>query len=226
MNGWPLPPPHSLSAGEGPLITAPDNINFAPNTTLPPHFIHWRIPIQENYVVSPPGHPYSLQLKSSVLNLTGYDGNYAGPQGQTFISRRQVDTLFTYSVNLDFTPEAEEDEAGVSVFLVQVRIPRPTFSTGALTSRTESPHRPWCRDATPHQQQHEFNLPHSAIPLPRYFVSSGPRAGHRACPNRVAGTGIENGDQGFQSHTLRFLCWTSSAYLADDDHWVRTGCRC
>jgi hypothetical protein len=60
-----------------------------------------------------------LQLTSSVLNLTGYDGNYAGPAGQTFLGRRQVDTLFTFSVDLSFAPQVLEEKAGVSVFLVQ-----------------------------------------------------------------------------------------------------------
>lgn len=116
---WPLPPTQLVTQGEGPLITAPDNVQFEPGSNIPPQFLFWRIPIMENYVISPPGHPNTLQLTSSVLNLTGYDGNYAGPEGQTFLGRRQVDTLFTYSVDLSFTPENLEDEAGISVFLVQ-----------------------------------------------------------------------------------------------------------
>lgn len=47
------------------------------------------------------------------------DGNYAGPVGQTFVGRRQQDTLFTFSVDLDFHPKSLEEEAGVSVFLTQ-----------------------------------------------------------------------------------------------------------
>lgn len=120
MNSWPLPPKSLVEEGEGPLITAPDYLDFAPGTSLPPQLIHWRIPIADNYVVSAPGHENQLQLTSSILNLTGYDGNYAGPAGQTFVGRRQVDTFFTYSVTLDYSDlSALEDEAGVSVFLVQ-----------------------------------------------------------------------------------------------------------
>ncbi|KAI9693442.1 MAG: hypothetical protein M1820_009277 [Bogoriella megaspora] len=118
-SGWPFPSTNTSLPGEGPFINAPDNITFPPGSSLPLHFVHWRIPITENYVVSPAEKPSTLRLTSSKLNLTGYDGNYAGPQGQTFVGRRQVDTLFTYSVDLDFTPEAEEQEAGVSVFLTQ-----------------------------------------------------------------------------------------------------------
>jgi hypothetical protein len=54
-----------------------------------------------------------------MLNLTALNGNYAGPTGQTFVGRRQQDTLFTYSVDLDFSPSVLEEEAGVSVFLTQ-----------------------------------------------------------------------------------------------------------
>lgn len=120
VSGWEMPPHEPVMEGEGALITAPDHITFAPDTKIPAHFTYWRIPAAENYIVSPPGHDNQLQLTSSVLNLTGYDGNYAGPQGQTFISRRQVDTFFTFSVALDYSALGnEDDEAGVSVFLVQ-----------------------------------------------------------------------------------------------------------
>ncbi|GJD00932.1 betaxylosidase [Colletotrichum higginsianum] len=72
-----------------------DVINFAPNSTVPAHFTHWRYPIE-------------------TLN-----GNYAGAEGQTFVGRRQQDTLFSYSVDIDFKPTEVEEEAGVSVFLTQ-----------------------------------------------------------------------------------------------------------
>jgi hypothetical protein len=73
----------------------------------------------DSFTVSPPGHPNSLRLKPSLLNLTALNGNYAGPTGQTFVARRQQDTLFTYSVDLDFSPSVREEEAGVTVFLTQ-----------------------------------------------------------------------------------------------------------
>ncbi|KAK5685723.1 hypothetical protein LTR17_026986 [Elasticomyces elasticus] len=119
MNGWQLPLAKPETRGEGPLITAPDHVTFPPGSSLPPQFVHWRIPVAENYAISPPGHKNQLRLTSSKLNLTGYDGNYAGPAGQTFVARRQVDTFFTFSVNIDFHPQDEEDEVGVSIFLVQ-----------------------------------------------------------------------------------------------------------
>lgn len=70
-------------------------------------------------MVSPPEKPNTLRLRPSKLNLTALDGNYAGPEGQTFVGRRQQDTLFTFSVDVDFSPEDSEAEAGVSVFLTQ-----------------------------------------------------------------------------------------------------------
>lgn len=102
-----------------PVITEGDDIDFAPGSSLPAHFTYWRFPVPDSFAVSPPGHPNTLRLKPSVLNLTALNGNYAGPGGQTFVGRRQQDTLFTYSVNLDFSPSVEEEEAGVTVFLTQ-----------------------------------------------------------------------------------------------------------
>lgn len=103
-----------------PFANEPDHLTFSPGSTLPIHLVHWRLPINTSYTVSPPGYPNKLRLLPSKLNLTGYDGNYAGPQGQTLLARRQMDTLFTYAVNLGFSPITEEEEAGVTVFLTQV----------------------------------------------------------------------------------------------------------
>jgi len=58
-------------------------------------------------------------LTPSALNLTALNGNYAGPAGQTFIGRRQQDTLFTFTVDLEFNPTVVDEEAGVSTFLTQ-----------------------------------------------------------------------------------------------------------
>ncbi|KAI7514773.1 hypothetical protein KC331_g22535, partial [Hortaea werneckii] len=100
------------------------------------------------YQVSAPNHPNSLQLTASVLNLTGYDGVTAfHPQGQTFLARRQVDTFFTYSVNLDISDlTAEGDEAGVSVFLTQnhhydlgIVMLSPSSTSSSSSSPTDDP---------------------------------------------------------------------------------------
>ncbi|KAI0730238.1 xylosidase : arab-like proteininofuranosidase [Fomitopsis betulina] len=119
MDGWHLPATNLDIPGEGPFANEPDHLTFSPGSTLPIHLVHWRLPINTSYTVSPPGYPNKLRLLPSKLNLTGYDGNYAGPQGQTLLARRQMDTLFTYAVNLGFSPITEEEEAGVTVFLTQ-----------------------------------------------------------------------------------------------------------
>jgi hypothetical protein len=98
-----------------------DNLQFEPGFVIPPHFVYWRLPIEESYTVSPAGHPNALQLKPSELNLTGLDGNTGGPGGQTFVSRRQVHTLFSYTVDIDYEPNTVDEEAGISLFLTQVR---------------------------------------------------------------------------------------------------------
>ncbi|KAK5197515.1 hypothetical protein LTR99_007885 [Exophiala xenobiotica] len=142
MSGWQMPPPNISIAGEGPFTDTADHLTFPPKSSLPIHLVHWRIPINDSYTVSPPGHPNTLRLRPSKLNLTGYDGNYAGPQGQTFVGRRQTDTLFTYSVNMEFWPQAPGDEAGISVFLTQnhhidlgiVLLPNSTSSASASDS--------------------------------------------------------------------------------------------
>jgi hypothetical protein len=105
---------HSPFADEGDFY-----LTFPPNSSTPPHFVYWRPPMQENYIVSPPGHPNWLELKPSNLNLTGLDGNSNGPGGITFISRRQVDTLFTYDLTFNYAPTAYNEEAGISLFLSQ-----------------------------------------------------------------------------------------------------------
>jgi beta-xylosidase len=104
-----------------PFVTEGDyNIQFKPGSKMPPQFIYWRAPVTENYIISPEGHPNTLGLKPSKWNLTGVDGNSPGPGGQTFVGRRQVDTLFTYSVDMDYTPKTLNEEAGITLFLTQV----------------------------------------------------------------------------------------------------------
>lgn len=119
QSGWAFPSVDTDLPGSGPFITDGDDIDFAPGSTLPAHFTYWRFPNASSFTVSPEGHPNSLQLLPSRLNLTGLNGRYAGPEGQTFVGRRQQDTLFTYSVTLDYSPTIYQEEAGVTVFLTQ-----------------------------------------------------------------------------------------------------------
>ncbi|TRX92123.1 hypothetical protein FHL15_006990 [Xylaria flabelliformis] len=121
VSGWPMPKTNKRIPGLGPFTTDGDIINFQSGSTLPAHFTFWRYPLASSYIISPDEKPNTLRLAPSKLNLTAINGNYAGSEGQTFVGRRQQDTLFTFSVDLDFSPGYSEieAEAGVSVFLTQ-----------------------------------------------------------------------------------------------------------
>jgi hypothetical protein len=70
------------------FVKDPDAVYFQPDYTIPLHFVHWLFPDNSSYTVSPPGHPNTLRLKPSSLNLTAYPGNDpAAPL--TFIACRQ-----------------------------------------------------------------------------------------------------------------------------------------
>lgn len=118
-SGWALPAVDKDLPGPGPFIDEGDEIDFAPGSSLPAHFTYWRFPNSSSFTVSPYSHLDALRLFPSNLNLTGLDGNYAGPGGQTFVGRRQQDTLFTYRATLDYTPSTLNEEAGVTAFLTQ-----------------------------------------------------------------------------------------------------------
>ena len=119
-SGWELGPQILIPQGQGPYVDAADHLTFPPKSSIPQHLVHWRLPTPDTYVVSPTGYENSLVIRSSFLNLTAFDGYYTGGQGQTFIGQRQTDNLFTYSLDIDASAlSKEEDEVGVSVFLVQ-----------------------------------------------------------------------------------------------------------
>ncbi|OGM49406.1 xylosidase : arabinofuranosidase [Aspergillus bombycis] len=66
------------------------------------------------------GYENALVLRSSVFNLTSTDGRSTGGKGQTFIGRRQTDSLFTYLLDINTsTLRDKEDEVGISVFLTE-----------------------------------------------------------------------------------------------------------
>lgn len=120
MEGWPMPEENLDVDGVGRWVSdREDDIDFAPDSEFPPHFQFWRYPSEEYFEISPEGHPNTLRINPSKINLTALNGNYAGPGGQAFVGRKQQDTLFTYSVDLDFAPEKEEEEAGITAFLTQ-----------------------------------------------------------------------------------------------------------
>ncbi|KAH8649201.1 glycoside hydrolase family 43 protein [Xylariales sp. PMI_506] len=138
INSWPLPPVSKVIGGVGPFIEDGDDVNFEPGSTLPPHFTYLRFPVANTFTISPSGHPNALQINPSLLNLTGLDAASGGPGGQAFVSRRQQASLFTFSVNLEYSPVTANEEAGVTVFLTQQRhlelgiamLPSPNSTNG------------------------------------------------------------------------------------------------
>ncbi|TIA22871.1 xylosidase : arabinofuranosidase [Aureobasidium pullulans] len=116
--GRPLPPIDLDVNAHGRFIGGKDIVDFSPGSGIPIHFTYWRFPISGAYTVSPARYSHTLRLVPSALNLTG-SPNYALSDGQTFISRRQTDTLFIYSVDISFLAASENEEVGVSVFLTQ-----------------------------------------------------------------------------------------------------------
>lgn len=106
--------------GEGAWHDAPDVVDFEAGTELPRHFVHVRLPVEEAYVVSPAGREGELQLVASERSLSTKGGGNL-TEGTTFVGRRQVDTLFTFSVDVDFEPKSLSEEAGVTVYLDEAR---------------------------------------------------------------------------------------------------------
>lgn len=106
--------------GEGAWHDAPDVVDFEAGTKLPRHFVHVRLPVEAAYVVSPAGREGELQLVASERSLSTKGGGNL-TEGTTFVGRRQVDTLFTFSVDVDFEPKSPSEEAGVTVYLDEAK---------------------------------------------------------------------------------------------------------
>ncbi|KAK4241790.1 Non-reducing end alpha-L-arabinofuranosidase BoGH43B [Achaetomium macrosporum] len=187
MSGWPMPPETRDIRGIGyPLGQRqhPRNPHLHPQIHSPAHLTHWRFPIPSSYTVCPPEKPYTLRLTPSTLNLTALNGNYAGPGGQTFISRRQQHTLFTFTVDLDFTPSRFEEEAGVTAFLTQnhhldlgiVLLPRGSATTTTTTTTLPGGQQKQNPDEEEEQADPDELVPHvrfkgeSYVPVPKSVV--------------------------------------------------------
>jgi len=110
--------------GDGPFVARPDNADFTSGSELPRNFVYWHWPQKSSYVVSPPDHPETLQLTPSFYSITdGYANITAGFDigHRTLVTRKQTDTLFQYSVDIDFAPKAANEEVGVTAYLNQVQ---------------------------------------------------------------------------------------------------------
>lgn len=178
QSGWYLPPSSDIP-GDGPFANAPDVVDFKSKSTIPRHFTFWRWPNKRSYAVSPPGHPGTLRLTPSRASITaGYKNYTAGYElaDLTLVMRRQTDTLFEYSVNVDFAPKVRDEEVGVTVFLNQVQninlgvVMLPANSTANSTNST-STLAPYFRFLVSGLGSDEKNIPAPSIaPVPTTWL--------------------------------------------------------
>ncbi|KAH8831837.1 glycosyl hydrolase [Flagelloscypha sp. PMI_526] len=133
--------PKKRAPGKGPLVGDNDTYTtFDGCSTLPIHFLHWRLPDTSAYILNPEEKPRTLKLSPSSLNLTGLDGETA-TSPQTFLGRRQAHTLFEFTVQFDYVPVNPGDEVGVTVFTSQARhiafgLRCPTTATSCASEST------------------------------------------------------------------------------------------
>lgn len=168
MSGWPLPSEAIPEEGEGQLSDADDTITFPPGSDIPIHFIHWRLPKSRNYAVSPPGHRNTLALKSSVLNLTAFDADFALGRGQTFVGCRMAHSLFRFRVDVDWATSLTKEEMEVGVSAIQDQAQHFDLGIVMLKSNGSGDLGPHLRfrgiSETPYRAAK--NLPNEVFPLP------------------------------------------------------------
>jgi len=122
----PLPspaPPFSPPDG-GNLVGQPQKLTFSPGSTLPHQFVYYHYPNGSQYAISPDGHPNTLALRGCSANLTQPDFSAEVPETQSivaFVGRRQDHVLFTAESTIEFIPETDGEEAGMSVFLTRAK---------------------------------------------------------------------------------------------------------
>ncbi|KAH6698248.1 xylosidase : arabinofuranosidase [Leptodontidium sp. MPI-SDFR-AT-0119] len=140
MSG-PLPPKNMDIPGDGHWVNDPDVVNFPLGSALPKHFAFWRPPKTSLFAVSPPGHPNTLRISPSRVNLTADAAFQPLVDGLAFVARKQSATLFDYSVDVSFDPTVADEEAGISVFLTQFQhidlgiVNLPDKHTGTLVPK-------------------------------------------------------------------------------------------
>lgn len=175
MSG-PLPPPNRNLPGTGTFVKDPDYYNFPPGSTLPRHFTFWRFPKTQNYVISPPSHANTLQLTPSNANLSQFP-SFNPLDGQTFVGRRQTDTIYVFDIDMRFAPTKQGEEAGVTMFLTQDMHTDlgVVYLDGLphLRFRAEGPNAPatvtkripqsWCENEGIHFEIKGYNFTHYAM---------------------------------------------------------------
>ncbi|KAJ8111211.1 hypothetical protein OPT61_g6140 [Boeremia exigua] len=158
MSG-PLPSRNRHVKGKGPFADEGDVIDFAVGSSFPQQLLFWRPPKASLFAISPPGHPNTLRILPSRVNLTAYPSYKPAIDGLGFIARKQTATTFDYSVDLLFQPTQANEEAGVTVFLTQMQ--HVDLSIINLdTNGTLTPHLRWRVEAVgkPNYTAPETNL--------------------------------------------------------------------
>ncbi|KAH7303489.1 glycosyl hydrolase [Stachybotrys elegans] len=118
MEVWPLPEETRDIPGDGYFNGDADAYDWDAASKMPKHFVYWRVPRYENFQFTDSG----LQIVPSRANMTGaYTGDIAltGQRGISFVSRRQTETIFNFSVDVSLDATAVGQEAGVTAFLAQ-----------------------------------------------------------------------------------------------------------
>lgn len=116
MSGWQLPVTTRDIPGEGPFNSDPDVYDFPVGKPIPRNLVYWRVPRDGAFTVTEKG----LQVVLGRNDLSGSrEETQNGGKAIPFIGRRQTHSLFTFSVDLSFSPKAANQEAGVTAFLTQ-----------------------------------------------------------------------------------------------------------
>lgn len=107
--------------GDGPFNGDPDVLNFDSQSTMPKLFLFHRVPRNGSFQFSDAG---GLEITPSRTNLTGVthtdDLALKGQRGISFVGRRQTQTVFHFSVDVDASSATEiGQEPGISIFLAQ-----------------------------------------------------------------------------------------------------------
>ncbi|KAL8391959.1 hypothetical protein RB595_002247 [Gaeumannomyces hyphopodioides] len=105
--------------GPGPFVADDEDVDFTSASKIPANLIYWRVPRDESFSLASGKGLKMVPLRANITGVTGTNMDLNGQSGLTFIGRRQTHTLFTFSIDLDFTPQAAGQEAGATVFLTQ-----------------------------------------------------------------------------------------------------------
>lgn len=136
------------AGGAGYSVGSDDKIDFRPDSSLPIHLFHWRLPKAKHHEISHESRANTLKLHSSRLNLTGFDGDSTRGWGPD-LSRKQTDTLFRFGVDVEWEGYLSRSDQGVGISVLQdqsqlshisIAILNTTSSDNSTTTRRLAPH--------------------------------------------------------------------------------------